>query len=321
MIQKLLIENFKSIKKLQLDCKRVNLFIGEPNSGKSNLLEALSTFSLPINSKVTQLVRMSDMSNIFFDNDPSGIINLKADADSIQIVYDVGGSKVVFNFSGSSDFQIMLSEMGELLSGISSHDFLIHPYFFKSVNEFSNKRFDFLFPPNGNNLFSLLQSNRNLRLLISDFVQERGFKLTLRQATSEIEISKEVDNILTTYPYQVISDTLQRIIFYLSAIESNVKGTTLILEEPESNVFPYYTKYLAERIALESEKQFFITTHNPYFLQSLIEKTPTTDIFVNVVSMDDRYETKISTLSMSGVEEAMHLGSDIFLNLNKVLEA
>jgi AAA15 family ATPase/GTPase len=35
------ISNFKLIKHLGLDCKRINLFIGEPNTGKSNILEAL----------------------------------------------------------------------------------------------------------------------------------------------------------------------------------------------------------------------------------------------------------------------------------------
>ena len=33
------IKNFKSIKDLHLDCKRVNVFIGKPNVGKSNILE------------------------------------------------------------------------------------------------------------------------------------------------------------------------------------------------------------------------------------------------------------------------------------------
>ncbi|UFH52929.1 AAA family ATPase [Spirosoma sp. KNUC1025] len=35
------IKNFKSIKDLRLDCKRVNIFIGRPNVGKSNILEGL----------------------------------------------------------------------------------------------------------------------------------------------------------------------------------------------------------------------------------------------------------------------------------------
>ncbi len=45
MINKLEIKNFKSIKHLELDCKRVNIFIGKPNVGKSNILEALGIFS------------------------------------------------------------------------------------------------------------------------------------------------------------------------------------------------------------------------------------------------------------------------------------
>jgi hypothetical protein len=45
MIENLSIKNFKSIKYLSIDCKRINLFIGEPNAGKSNILEALGVIS------------------------------------------------------------------------------------------------------------------------------------------------------------------------------------------------------------------------------------------------------------------------------------
>jgi len=41
MIEKIHIKNFKSIYDLELEVGRVNLFIGENGSGKSNLLEAL----------------------------------------------------------------------------------------------------------------------------------------------------------------------------------------------------------------------------------------------------------------------------------------
>ena len=46
-IKTLDIKNFKSIKHLQLDCKRVNVLIGKPNVGKSNFLEALGVMSSP----------------------------------------------------------------------------------------------------------------------------------------------------------------------------------------------------------------------------------------------------------------------------------
>ena len=45
MINELEIHNFKSIKDLTLPCKRFNIFIGEPNTGKSNILEALGLVS------------------------------------------------------------------------------------------------------------------------------------------------------------------------------------------------------------------------------------------------------------------------------------
>ena len=45
MISHLSIENFKSIRKLDLNCKKINIFIGEPDTGKSNILEALGVLS------------------------------------------------------------------------------------------------------------------------------------------------------------------------------------------------------------------------------------------------------------------------------------
>jgi AAA15 family ATPase/GTPase len=38
MIKDLEIKNFKSIKHLNLNCRKINLCIGEPNTGKSTFL-------------------------------------------------------------------------------------------------------------------------------------------------------------------------------------------------------------------------------------------------------------------------------------------
>ena len=51
-IQNIEISNFKSIKDLKIDgCKKINIFAGKPNAGKSNILEALSVFDLLKNKK------------------------------------------------------------------------------------------------------------------------------------------------------------------------------------------------------------------------------------------------------------------------------
>ncbi len=48
MIKNLSINNFKSIKDLNLNSKRINLFIREPNYGKSNMLKAWGLLSMAV---------------------------------------------------------------------------------------------------------------------------------------------------------------------------------------------------------------------------------------------------------------------------------
>jgi len=80
MITKLSIRNFKSIKELDIDCARVNLFIGEPNTGKSNILEALGVLSW-CGSKgkdisLSDFVRFEYISNLFYDDLTDQIVKI-----------------------------------------------------------------------------------------------------------------------------------------------------------------------------------------------------------------------------------------------------
>jgi len=45
MIKKLVIENFKSLEKLELELDKFNVLIGPNSSGKSNILQAISFLS------------------------------------------------------------------------------------------------------------------------------------------------------------------------------------------------------------------------------------------------------------------------------------
>lgn len=322
MIQKLFIQNFKSIKSLQLDCKRINLFIGEPNVGKSNILEAIGFQSFQLTQSIEGIVRANDLSNLFFENDPSNKITIATDNHRTEITYENG--QVFIRYFESEKLE-REHQGGFTTKSFSSQgapwDFGIHPYHFKAINTFPLLYRDFLAVPHGQNLFFLLQTNKELRNLVGDIIQERGFKLSLRQANYEIEISKEKEGLLVAYPYNLISDTMQRIVFFVAAIESNKKDATLIFEEPESNVFPYYTKYLAEKISFKEDQQFFITTHNPYFLQAIIQKSAIDDLNVIIVSMDSNHQTTIRKIdSKEEIEELIDLDSNVFLNLDKFLQ-
>ena len=70
MIKTLEIENFKSIKKLNISCKKLNIFIGEPNTGKSNILESIGILSFghywPYLNEARSFVRYEKTSNLLY---------------------------------------------------------------------------------------------------------------------------------------------------------------------------------------------------------------------------------------------------------------
>ena len=134
---------------------------------------------------------------------------------------------------------------------------------------------DFLHPPDGDNLFAMLFAYKELRGLVKAIFDKFGLRVIFKPHEKRIEVGMEPkEDVVISFPYFLVSDTLQRIVFHLTAIHSN-KNSILAFEEPEAHAFPHYTKYLAERVALDkNENQYFISTHNPYFLLSILEKTP-----------------------------------------------
>ncbi len=84
MIGYLRIENFKSIKHIEIEPSRINVFIGEPNSGKSNILDALGFLSALGHNPVylPELVRVKKFSEIY---------HFKKIENPVVIVTNLGG--------------------------------------------------------------------------------------------------------------------------------------------------------------------------------------------------------------------------------------
>ena len=80
MFDHLEIRNFKSVEHVALNCRRVNVLIGEPNTGKSNILEALGLISyvgyFDSPADLQAFVRCDDVSNLFYDGDLSREIEI-----------------------------------------------------------------------------------------------------------------------------------------------------------------------------------------------------------------------------------------------------
>lgn len=245
-------------------------------------------FSLPYTYDLKTIIRCETLSNLFWGP---------------QMDFSYYAS-----FDGASEFRIEHSEF------LSPFRF----YRFRLLNKFPQRESDFLRPVAGENLMQLLLTHKSLRQLVADLLQEYDLRVVLKPQESRIEIQKEENAVIIAYPYIVLSDTLQRLIFHLIAIESN-KNAILILEEPEAHAFPYHTKYLAERIARDSSNQYFISTHNPYFLLSILEKAPQQDVNVFLTYWKDK-QTRVRMLKETELEELMDLGAGLFFDLERFLE-
>ncbi len=321
MIKHLKISHFKSIREMELDCKRVNVFIGEPNKGKTNILEGIALFSHNLPTRFQDTFRFSIVSDLFYNFDISKPIDIQTNDTQGQFFYNKKASNFEFH-------QLLLGQMklrfsigingngGGSVGGFTDIGIRFYNYN-KNLTNFKGADLGHLSTPDGDNLPLLIYSHKDLRKIVSDFLKEHGYRLNINPVEREILLTKEENDELYNFKYSLVSETIKRIVFLMLAIESN-KNSTLLFDEPEAHTFPFYTKYIAERIALDTTNQYFLTTHNPYLLSSIISKTPTEDLSVGVVYMDN-YETKVRVIQPDQYEELTD--ADVFYNLEHLTEA
>lgn len=328
MINNLSIKNFKSIKDLKMACKKLNVFIGEPNSGKSNIIEALSLRSQGALDQYLckEIFRYKTVGDLFYDFNIN--IPIKVDTEDILTIlkYAIRQDGIIenqFHFSLNSKQQnqinnpAKISHDGKIIDPGAGGNTNVHFYEYKRLSSFSRPYMPHLSVPHGDNLPSLLLSNSEYKKWVSEFLQTTDLKITLKPTENDILVSKLIEDEIYSYPYFSLSETMQRVIFYNIALKSN-KNSILLFDEPESNTFPFYTKYLAERIALDKTNQFFITTHNPYLLLNLIEKSKEEDLNICITRMKN-YQTSLSILENKQISEVLDLNSDVFFNIDKIL--
>ncbi len=347
MIDTLEINRFKSIKSLTLDCRKINLFIGEPNTGKSNILEALGLWSFlgygaPDGSNARDFFRFETTSDLF--DDGAIDVPLEVICDNLRFSLTASSGQFTGLLERANAWRIVdvqsgrramvepvhvtSDSMGDYknlrplrvrISPVTDRTDEVKFYRFREHTSFDERRSDFLLPPSGDNLLSLLVAHRELRTAVNNPFRSRGLRLGLRPQENKIEVIKSLeDDIIISHPYSLASETFQRLTFYQAAILSN-HDSVLVFEEPESHSFPYHTKYLAEQIALdENGNQYFIATHNPYFLLPVLEKAHREDVAVHIVYYED-YQTKTRELAPDDLAEFAEV--DVFTNLERYLSA
>ncbi len=336
------IRNFKSIRHLEVGgFKRINLFLGRPNVGKSNLLEALSLFSLPYvwegSKKLTDIIRLDKPLEIFFDGDhtqPSLVKFSLSDVDSVFANYQIGfnkdfGGLVFTQFTANSVIKESKQDdqREEFFTG-NSHNIEYHKnrnltsdyidfvkiYNFESKNSHVAKRSlkPFLAPPFGNNLLYVLELMPELRKEYAQWFGQYGLQLVLDTASQSLKIQKQKSEFeVFQLPYSSIADTLQRIIFYKTAVASN-ENSVLLFEEPEAHAYPPYIAEFTHEVVKSATNQFFIVTHSPLIVEQFLTEA-IDDLGIFMVDFKDG-QTVVKGLTTEEIKEVYRYGIDLFFN-------
>lgn len=329
------ITNFKSIRHQKIEgCKRINVFIGYPNVGKSAILEAISSLTYlqkDYDGQFNELCRIKESFELFYDgNSKEKAIIKYSDLISVEFKY-VSEKDIELSigiFASSNDIipthrrNIVFSK-GEIKSdgwSLENADVKVKKY------EFSNKYNEFktngltLFSPHGENLVDIIHLNKQVRKEVSELFKFYNLKLLIDPSTNSIRGFKELEEeVIFTIPYYQMADTLQRLIFHKAAIMSN-ENTVLLFEEPEAHMFPPYIGKFTSEIIFEkgNGNQYFISTHSPFVMNDFLEDARE-ELSVYLVGLNNG-ETIIKRLSDEELHKVYQYGVDLFFNIESYLD-
>ena len=325
MVESIKIKNFKSLADTELtDCRRYNLLLGRPNVGKSNILEALSLFSVPYlmysKREVRDLVRYSSsMNELFFNGNTSEPVSITAGEHTIRIS-NTDGVKYIWDYANGDKKENLVINSGKVASKRNNSVLMpeFKKYDFKKLDNFSVSDIPFLLPAGGENIMQIIQNDASLTDEIREIVAENDLQLLFDTATREIKFQKQL-NATTVFsiPFFSVSDTLQRLIFYKAAISSN-KDSVIMLEEIEAHSYPPFISKVTASIIEDKNNQYFITTHSPYVVNDFLE-LPTDEVAVYLIDQKEG-KTVIRRLTDEELNEVYNAGIDLFFNYEMYLE-
>lgn len=282
-ISTLEIKNFKSIKHLKTDCKRVNVFIGKPNVGKSNILEAISILGTHYSTNeslfLSEFVRYEDLTNIFYDEDLQNSIKIIAD-ETIAVVKYISHRNDIEIVIGKEVFIDQIEDSkkdGKDLNKVFSKfsEIMINPHFFGFPGGFQN---DFTTP-----LFDIIsvKGERKYKDTIISYPHHSSVKKYTYEGINKIdskfqryllpangrnlftiidhdtELRKEIANLFLEYGLQFVADKKNS----KFEIQKNIDG--YIIKYPYSSMADTFLRLIFYYATIDSNKDSVLVLEEP----------------------------------------------------------
>lgn len=323
-INNISIRNFKSLENTDIQgCKTFNLFIGRPNVGKSNLIEALSCMAIPylypMKKSLGGAFRIEKSSALFHDGNVSKPIEIDLGDYGMQIVNEAPNKvKVIAKYmTGTQSLGIVDLKIKK---GIEEYP-IFKPYSYEAhalSDMHTQVDMPFLCPWDGKNMMQVLQQNESVKQFFVELLKEYELQLTLDMARQEVKVLKPLsDTSSFIVPYMALADSIKRLMFYKAAVDSN-SNSVLMFEELEAHAYPPYISKIVQTIIQNPSNQYFITTHSPYVINEFLENTDL-DVAIHIVDYNEG-KTIVKTLSKEELAEVYEYGIDLFFNTEALLD-
>ncbi|MGF7215490.1 hypothetical protein GGR92_001630 [Spirosoma lacussanchae] len=332
-IDRLEITNFKSIRQLTVDgFGRINLFIGRPNVGKSNIIEALSLLNTSW-EKLTDIVRVENLRELHFNGDINQEVSIKIRRDKnlqyeevCKLIFLKSASETLVAARSINTFDPNDVHTNQKYAYTVNDNFSVHKpkgysqifepetkrYAYRPDVKFLERRVSYLLPPFGENILYVLELMPELRKLYAQWFRQYGLRLVLDTASQSLKVQKEKgEDEVFQLPYSSVADTLQRIIFYKTAVASN-ENSVLLFEEPEAHAYPPYISEFTQEVIRSLTNQFFIVTHSPLIVEEFLTDA-IDELGIFMVDFKDG-QTVVRGLTTEEVYEVRKYGVDLFFN-------
>jgi hypothetical protein len=358
MIKELQIRNYKSVRAADLSCKRVNVFIGPPCSGKSNILQAIALLNvfgdrncMYDDEELNWMLEISCWADVFWGGlreyrylgktefptkYPVSIRALRKSGETVTVKVDnaieirpaieedIGAEEEEYHrveCSGSTvAYVVPFSFAYELLSRTDLRRFAFYRFRLRRHDDpvpvfIPVEEGVFLAPPFGYNLGLILNRDEALRQRIEAYT----YKLELEKQIWSGENNKVFFKCgrIGGIAFHSLPETLQRFIFYLTATYHNMEMVVAI--DDLDPIYPSFSQCIADAIATNRSNQYFISTHDPFFLIYLLTEVPTKELNVFWTELDGG-ETKVCVLTEELEEEILVKDWYAFFKLDKFLK-